>query len=487
MVTTTLYESLFQELPVPACLIDTGAQGYPILGYNRSFGDLFGNNQPRLTGQKLFEALPQFVIPGKANDMAFLIDDVIKSRSTHQITFRLTDNDDPLEKKASSQRLTMTATPLPDNQNDLDTILLTLQMGDPVADNEPSPPGDQTGQILEWLREVNEKLEIAQRIGNLGYWEHILATDELFWSNEVYRIFGLDKQTFQPDVHLLQEKMHPDDKEEFYRKLRLAMRGEIEHNIEYRILLPDGSTKWVNEKGALTYNSEGKAIKFEGTLQDISDKKESEEVITQSLKEKEILLAEIHHRVKNNLAVVSSLLEVQAMNKENEQLKDELLNATLRIHSIASIHEQLYQSDNFHEIKFSNGIEKLVMSVVETMHVETDVFVDFDLDEVSLSINQGIPCSLLVNEIITNIIKHAFKGRKKGDIRVRLKQKESDTLRIQIDDNGRDLPDNFEQIATESIGLVLIDRLTEQLSGSHEYSPRPDGHGTRFILDFPVS
>lgn len=331
------------------------------------------------------------------------------------------------------------------------------------------------------LRNINEKLNIAQRIARLGYWEESLESGELYWSEEVYRIFGRDPEKFRPDSNTFKEAVHPEDLPSFATHLKRALKGRTKHDVEYRIVLPDGSIKWVHEIGSLKRDSEGKPDRFEGTVQDITSRKESEELIAASLREKEILLAEIHHRVKNNLALVSSLMELQAMNSENGELNDRLLEGVLRIKSIAGIHEQLYRSRTFSRIRISDELRSLVNSIVSTLQSGQNLKLQYDLDEVEISINQGIPFSLLINEVVTNIIKHAYRGRDSGSVDIRLKE-EGGKVFFEIEDDGIGLPEEFGGMTKSSMGLRLIDLLTRQLGAEKRHEST--GSGTLFTIRF---
>lgn len=334
------------------------------------------------------------------------------------------------------------------------------------------------------LRNINEKLNIAQQIARLGYWEESLESGELYWSEEVYRIFGRDPEKFRPDSNTFKEAVHPEDLPSFATHLKRALKGRTKHDVEYRIVLPDGSIKWVHEIGSLKRDSEDKPVRFEGTVQDITSRKESEELIAASLREKEILLAEIHHRVKNNLALVSSLMELQAMNSENGELNDRLLEGVLRIKSIAGIHEQLYRSRTFSRIRISDELRSLVNSIVSTLQSGQNLKLQYDLDEVEISINQGIPFSLLINEVVTNIIKHAYRGRTPGAVDIRLKEADGKVF-FEIEDDGIGLPEDFSGMTKSSMGLRLIDLLTRQLGAEkiHEST----ASGTLFSIRFQKS
>ncbi len=264
---------------------------------------------------------------------------------------------------------------------------------------------------------------------------------------------------------------------QLYSSLLEQEAAEIEF-INYK---KSGDEFWVFTSGVPVENRNGICSHWVFISRDITDQKKQEKEMLSSLKEKETLLAEIHHRVKNNLAVVSSLMELQAMNSENEELQDQLMSSVMRIKSMATIHEQLYQSSSFSKLQFSDGLKRLVNSVVGALQTDVEIELIYDLENVELSINQGIPCSLLLNEIITNILKHSYEGRMSGVINIRLRQS-GDVIYLEIKDDGNGLPDNFEAMGATSMGVQLIDLLTQQLKGEKSY--RSDEAGTTFSLSF---
>jgi PAS domain S-box-containing protein len=219
----------------------------------------------------------------------------------------------------------------------------------------------------------------------------------------------------------------------------------------------------------------------------IEDRKVKEKQIRESLKEKEILLAEIHHRVKNNLAVISSLLQLQALEEENEEVEQKLLDSVVRIKSMATIHEQLYQSNNFSKMDFSENIRKLISNIMDIHRPDTKVNITYNLEPILLNLNQAIPCSLIINEVFTNTLKHAFYNKekntilKKGEVCIELFL-DSGRINLIIKDNGMGFPDDFEVAKHSSLGLVLIDVLSQQLDGEHSYSSTEAG--TSFRLSF---
>ena len=201
-----------------------------------------------------------------------------------------------------------------------------------------------------------------------------------------------------------------------------------------------------------------------GIYVDITDRKKAEEDVRKSLREKEVLLAEIHHRVKNNLAVITGLLELHSYSTVDENARRILRDSQMRIHSIALVHEKLYENENFSEIKIQDYIKELSNSIKQSMGVDAvSVDISFDLQDISLPITQAIPCGLLLNEILTNSFKHAFKGREKGEVEISFIQ-EDDKLCFCIRDNGIGINGNLKPGKATSLGMKLIRTLTKQLN-----------------------
>lgn len=229
---------------------------------------------------------------------------------------------------------------------------------------------------------------------------------------------------------------------------------------------------------------DGKTVAIYGIYVDITNRKQAEEKIKQSLKEKEVLLAEIHHRVKNNLAVITGLLELQAYNTNSEDATDVLKASQMRVNSIALIHEKLYQNENLSEISFDVYIEQLTDVIVSSLNSsQTDVDIKIDVDPVKLTINQAIPCGLMLNEIITNAYKHAFPGQGEGKINICLVEEE-DKVKMEVTDNGNGIPKDVTLKNPTSLGIKLIRTLSKQLDGEAAFTN--NNPGTKFSLTFDL-
>ena len=248
-----------------------------------------------------------------------------------------------------------------------------------------------------------------------------------------------------------------------------------------RIYQKKDGTSFTTEINTKMY-SRGDEKRIIAYVRDISEQKKNEQTIKASLKEKETLLAEIHHRVKNNLAIISGLLEMQTFNAD-EAIVNELRESQSRIQSIAMVHEKLYQSDSFTDIPFGNYIDELFRFIANTYNVdENSVRIEKDLDVVSLDVSQAIPCGLILNELITNAYKHAFAETEYAVIAISLK-KEGNKIILRVKDNGKGLPADFEIDQPSSLGTTLIRTLVQQLNGELEVSSK---NGACFTISFEV-
>lgn len=235
--------------------------------------------------------------------------------------------------------------------------------------------------------------------------------------------------------------------------------------------------------GGVPVYSGGSQVAIYGMYVDITKRKNSEKLLQHSLKEKEILLAEVHHRVKNNMAIVSGLLQLQTDNvEEDEQLKKHLQDSQLRIHSMALVHEMLYQSETLSEIDLRQYMTELARLVSGTLQPDDkEIEVVTDSDDIILNVNQAIPCALIVNELITNAYEYAFEGRDKGKVQVNVK-KQGERILAEVRDNGIGLPGDFDEKKKKSLGIYLVNTLGQQLEADVDVDS--GSWGTSFTFSF---
>jgi two-component sensor histidine kinase len=215
---------------------------------------------------------------------------------------------------------------------------------------------------------------------------------------------------------------------------------------------------------------------------DITDIKEAEDKIKSSLKEKELLLQEVHHRVKNNLQIISSLLNLQAGYINDEKDLEFLKDSQSRVKSMAFIHEQLYKSSDFTNINFAKYIRSLIsyLSYSHGLNLEK-IKMNINVEDVSLNINTAIPCGLIINELVTNSIKYAFPDERSGIINVGLNSNYEEKYVLTVGDDGIGLPEDIDYKNSATLGLQLVNNLSKQLDGSIELDRK---NGTQFKIFF---
>jgi PAS domain S-box-containing protein len=256
------------------------------------------------------------------------------------------------------------------------------------------------------------------------------------------------------------------------------MRGEIVNRTK------DGRLLDIRFSSNPIIDDNEKVIGFIAIQSDITEQKNMENQLRNSLYEKDTLLAEIHHRVKNNLAMISAMMMLQSEKTENAELKEKLLNSTNRIKAIANIHEHLYDTANFSRIDFAQNTELLIQSIIDSQSLEKEVSVSNTGESCYLNINQGIYCSIIINEVVTNILNHAFSRLHSGTIEIDIRE-ENEQVTICISDDGHPLPETFPHEESQGLGVELIHILTRQLEGSFTFNSK--GGKSTFTLTFKKS
>jgi two-component sensor histidine kinase len=219
--------------------------------------------------------------------------------------------------------------------------------------------------------------------------------------------------------------------------------------------------------------------------QEISERRVAEEKIRESLEEKQLLLGEIHHRVKNNLQVISSLLDMTRRRTRNEEASTLLAEARSRIYTMALIHSQLYESDHFNRIDMIRHTRRL-LNFVSQIYVEARNRVNPVVEGhgVYLSVTQAIPCAIVLNELISNVFKHAYGKNESGQLMITLNRSDDEEVVIHVMDNGRGVPEEVDVENTETLGLKLAKNIMEkQLRGEFVLIRN---QGTKISMTFPI-
>lgn len=229
------------------------------------------------------------------------------------------------------------------------------------------------------------------------------------------------------------------------------------------------------------YNQDGEIGSILCVSEDVSEKVKKDQLIQDNLEEKNVLLAEIHHRVKNNLAVVSGLLELQGYHIQDPETKFMLRKNTNRILSIAKVHELLYESQNFSNLPFDAYIDELAQIILASLNSNNhDIRINTSINVKKLSINLGVPLGIIFNELITNSLKYGFKNRSGNSITIHV-EADGDLIRVTYQDNGHGIA-NFESERGKSLGFTLIEQLLAQIDATHTYKT---DEGFRVDFSFP--
>ncbi len=341
---------------------------------------------------------------------------------------------------------------------------------------------NQRKQVEESLRESETKYRI---IVDYSYdWEYWLLDDRSFkhMSPSCKEITGYTVKEFYSDPGLLFRIVHPEDLSIFTDHVhQLSTTGAIEP-IEFRIVTKTSEVRWISHVCGQVFDNEGKPYGRRGSNRDITWRRLTEEKLKASLQEKELLLREIHHRVKNNMQIISSIFQLQS-----EYIKDKQSLATLResknrVDVMAIIHEKLYQSKSLAKINFQEYIDELITNLLISYGVNTNMIrSEIDAEGILFDINTAIPCGLILNELISNCLKHAFPEGRSGLIKITLHPEGEDIFTLTVSDDGIGIPEKLDFRNTETLGLQLVTALTGQLSGTIELERNK---GTSFRITF---
>jgi PAS domain S-box-containing protein len=268
---------------------------------------------------------------------------------------------------------------------------------------------------------------------------------------------------------------------EVYQEIVTSIRQYGEFTYEVHNVKKDGNPFWCRGTSSIfSHHEYGKV--FVAIQQDITQQKQADDKIRASLQEKEVLLQEIHHRVKNNLGIVSGLLQMQCRRTQDAQATAILRDSQNRIASIALVHEKLYRSEELADIDFAQYIPDLTTHLFDSYNISSNrVRLNIQVENASLNIEKAIPCGLIINELVSNALKYAFPDKQVGEIQVKFYQESGVNLILIIRDNGVGLSAEFDRTKTKTLGLTLVQGLVKQLRGNLDINSQ---QGTEFKITF---
>lgn len=342
---------------------------------------------------------------------------------------------------------------------------------------------NQARKLLQNHQEILEKREKQLSLINDNMMDLITQSDAegkyQYVSPSAYKILGYDPQNMLGKNIL--DFVHPHDLENVKSSIQKAVYTCSSNETEYRYKKASGDYIWIETIGTPIFDDKNSLKGFVCCSRNIDDRKHAEKRIKASLEEKEVLLKEIHHRVKNNMQIISSLLSLQSRHVKDGRELEILKESQNRVMSMAMIHEKLYRTHNLAQINFEEYIQSLISGLFSSYGINPGIIkTKLNLKEVLLDIDTAIPCGLILNELVTNSLKHAFPEGRKGEINIILSQEGENMLKMIVGDNGIGFPEDIDFQNTDSLGLKLVNTLVNQLKGEIELERY---NGTKFILN----
>lgn len=322
----------------------------------------------------------------------------------------------------------------------------------------------------EALRASEERLALALTGADLGLWDYDLRTDRAFFDRRWTEMLGYSPEEIPPDISSWMTRIHPDD----VGSVKLALENHLAgstafYESEHRLGTRTSNWKWVLSRGKVVERSaNGTPLRITGTHLDITSGKSAQEKMKASLEEKEVLLREIHHRVKNNLQVMSSLLSLQRRHVTDAQSRLGFLDTENRVRSMALVHEQLYEAGNMARLEVEVYVSRLLRHLGASFGDQAaGVAWDTDIDDVSFGVTTAVPLGFIITELVSNCFKHAFPNRCNGLVKVSLK-KNADCVELVVADDGAGIPPGIDFAHARSLGLRLVRIFVDQLGGEIE-------------------
>ena len=274
-----------------------------------------------------------------------------------------------------------------------------------------------------------------------------------------------------------------EDQDTFYFHHARVLEDNKIHECEIKMMNYDDVPFHAQLKSMAVHHEDQTMTKMRTAITDITNRKMADQALQSSLKEKEVLLQEVHHRVKNNMQVVISLINLQCETIEDKHICDLFYKTVDRINSMALVHQQLYKSKDFSKVDITRYISDIVENLFVSHRVKLDkIALNIDKSDINLSLDSTISCGLIINELITNSLKYAFPEGRRGEIRVEFEYLADGRLEMRVSDDGIGMPENFFHRDTETLGLQIVKTLAEyQLGGAVVVD---NTNGTKFFIRF---
>ncbi|SPJ26113.1 sensor histidine kinase [Palleronia abyssalis] len=316
------------------------------------------------------------------------------------------------------------------------------------------------------------KRRAAMRGADLSYFELDPVSQSLVRSPQLDELFGFEQGETAAEVKPFLDRFHPDDRDAAISEIeRVARTIGSDLHLDYRIMLPDGTTRWVTGRGESVRDPGTKAISIVGIVLDVTSIRENEANLSKAVEARDLLIAEVNHRVKNSLQMVTSILNLEANATEDSAARASLRAATARVNSIAAIHASLYEDDDVRSVQIDKYLDKLTRHLRASLESEERrVQITLDVEPIRLPTDKAVTLSLAVNELVTNSFKHAFGKDDDGTVTISLRRSGDDKIVLDVSDDGTG--PSFDSLDRSShstgLGQRLIAGMASQLGGTIE-------------------
>ncbi|HEY4343239.1 MAG TPA: histidine kinase dimerization/phosphoacceptor domain -containing protein [Parvibaculum sp.] len=344
-------------------------------------------------------------------------------------------------------------------------------------------------EVIRQQRENDTRLRLATRTADLGSWEYEPSTDLFDRSAFIDELFGFASGEAGPHAAPFFARVHPDDLETARANLQSVAENPDLNGARFdlRIVLPDGRIRWVIARGEVMQDRVGQPTRLIGVAVDSTADRERERALEVALAEREVwlrqkdlLFREVNHRVKNSLQLVMSILNLQANDTQNDAARSHLLSAGSRIAAIMGVHERLYQSENVTTIEMDKYLRRLCSDITASTNGGAgDCWIDMEADPVELPIELAVPIALIVNELVTNAVKHAYPEGG-GPVRLELREETDGSIRLLVADKGIGFG---QEAGRKGLGSRLIPGLARQLRGQLDFKNLEPGY--QVVLKIP--
>jgi PAS domain S-box-containing protein len=335
----------------------------------------------------------------------------------------------------------------------------------------------------EALKESNERYRgIIERISDYIFTVYLENGEmvKTVHNSACVAVTGYTAEEFTIDPYLWFRMIVPEDRDRVGENTSRILSNTAADAIEHRIRRKDGVLRWIRNTPVLHHDSNGKLVSYDGIIVDITERKLAEEEVQKLLQEKELILKEVHHRMKNNMNTINSLLALQASALKEPRAVKALEDVESRVQSMMILYDKLYQSSSFTDVKIRDYLPSLMNQIIGNFPNYEFIKIESYIDDVVLSTKILEPLGIIINELLTNIMKYAFVGRHEGNIKLTASLK-AGKVEVMIQDDGNGLPESVDFRHPDSFGLMLVKTLTEQLNGTIKIER---GNGTKIMIEF---